>query len=275
MGLARKLDVLQRYVYLGRSSTVSHSLFPFSTITIHPGSSHKRTQRASLVLLHFHAVSVRLYPLFHFSFSLGLLSPCSSNTTHLTGWRTALFLRLDGCSVPPLGFRCFIFQCTWGKETAKKARTQQHFESLENYIRALEAKVKDLQADLEHCRQNHGGPSPAPSSDAGLHASTSLLPRRESSEPEIPTDDEGHTTTTSDSDIEHLISPTRHLLVRAFPSSVISVFFFAPSDASFLFSRWASPTSSPLPRIPFLFLLPISPQRCALVVMLWRLRFRE
>ncbi|KAI0757973.1 hypothetical protein C8Q74DRAFT_290617 [Fomes fomentarius] len=165
-------------------------------------------------------------------------------------------------------------ECTWGKETAKKARTQQHFESLENYIRALEAKVKDLQADLEHCRQNHGGPSPAASSDAGLHASTSLLPRRESSEPEIPTDDEGHTTTTSDSDIEHLISPTRHLLVRAYPSSVISVFFFAPSDASrnhFSSPVGPSPCPRPCPAFHFssLRVMPISPHRCALVVMLW------
>ncbi|PIL37698.1 hypothetical protein GSI_01392 [Ganoderma sinense ZZ0214-1] len=115
-------------------------------------------------------------------------------------------------------------ECTWGKETAKKARTQQHFESLENYIRALEAKVKDLQSDLEFCRKQHGGPpsapSPADSQDAGV--GVSIPPRHESSDPEPSSDNEG-SSSTGDSDIERLIAPTRHLVVSLpfpFPSSL-------------------------------------------------------
>ncbi|KAI0705745.1 hypothetical protein C8T65DRAFT_652622 [Cerioporus squamosus] len=102
-------------------------------------------------------------------------------------------------------------ECTWGKETAKKARTQQHFESLENYIRALEAKVKDLQADLENCRRNHGGPSPAASSDAARDPS---LPRPDSVEVDISTDGGNTSSSNSDSDIDTLISPTKHLLLQ-------------------------------------------------------------
>lgn len=105
-------------------------------------------------------------------------------------------------------------QCTWGKETAKKARTQQHFESLENYIRALEAKVKDLQADLEYCRRNHGGLPPSGSSDATGSTSGPVVSDdaiRASGSDEANNDDGG--SSNNESDIDHLISPTRHLVV--------------------------------------------------------------
>ena len=128
------------------------------------------------------------------------------------------FLRLATVALPGVLFLALCrTQCTWGKETAKKARTQQHFESLENYIRALEAKVKDLQSEVENCRRNHGGPSPAPSSDAARDES---LPRPDSLDVDASTDGD-HTSSNSDSDIDTLISPTKHLLVRSF--SVLQV----------------------------------------------------
>ena len=91
-------------------------------------------------------------------------------------------------------------QCSWGKETAKKARTQQHFESLENYIRALEAKVKDLQSSLDSCHQNHGGLSPAASShtaDDGSSASQPTEVRRTVSNATSSTDGEQSTYSSS------------------------------------------------------------------------------
>ncbi|KAI0658680.1 hypothetical protein C8Q70DRAFT_993521 [Cubamyces menziesii] len=106
-------------------------------------------------------------------------------------------------------------ECTWGKETAKKARTQQHFESLENYIRALEAKVKDLQADLEYCRRNHGGPASSSSTDAPGASSESSRPEittTRSNSDENVNDDGG--SSNNESDIDHLISPTRHLVLQ-------------------------------------------------------------
>ncbi|KAI0774652.1 hypothetical protein BD413DRAFT_472376 [Trametes elegans] len=107
-------------------------------------------------------------------------------------------------------------ECTWGKETAKKARTQQHFESLENYIRALEAKVKDLQADLEYCRRNHGGPAPSGSSDTAGSSSdpstrTTTTTKRTTGSDE-GADDGG--SSNNESDIDHLITPTRHLVLQ-------------------------------------------------------------
>ncbi|KAH9939365.1 uncharacterized protein BXZ73DRAFT_89034 [Epithele typhae] len=108
-------------------------------------------------------------------------------------------------------------ECTWGKETAKKARTQQHFESLENYIRALESKVKDLQASLDSSGQNHSGESPAASSDfTGESSSIAHQPlefRRTDSYATSSTD-EDRTTSTNESDIDVLISPTRHLVLQ-------------------------------------------------------------
>ena len=127
--------------------------------------------------------------------------------SHLTSFPHNLGLK-------PKIIQIYKRQCTWGKETAKKARTQQHFESLENYIHALEAKVKDLQADLEYCRKQHGGPPNAHSpSDSLEAAAASVLPRQESSEPEVSSDNEGGGSTSGESGIENLISPTRHLVV--------------------------------------------------------------
>lgn len=117
-------------------------------------------------------------------------------------------------------------QCTWGKETAKKARTQQHFESLENYIRALEAKVKDLQADLEYCRRNHGGLPPSGSSDAAGSTSGPVVTDdaiRASGSDEANNDDGG--SSNNESDIDHLISPTRHLVVCPIFAHIPLLFF--------------------------------------------------
>ena len=139
------------------------------------------------------------------------------------------------CTAARKFFVCHT-QCSWGKETAKKARTQQHFESLENYIRALEAKVKDLQSNLDSCRQNHGGLSPAVSSsshgaDEGANTSQSPEARRTVSNTSS-TDGEG-SSSTSESDIDHLISPTRHLVVSTSLSASVSPPFAVRSPLSF------------------------------------------
>ena len=117
-------------------------------------------------------------------------------------------------------------QCTWGRETAKKARTQQHFESLVNHIKSLEARVRELEGDLARTRAGSLSDA-APPSAAG---SSSLSPQPQPSpvavakyEPDeddrdqllvdaADADDEG---ADQDSEIEQLIAPTRHLVVRA------------------------------------------------------------
>ncbi|TBU44341.1 hypothetical protein BD309DRAFT_1080110 [Dichomitus squalens] len=131
-------------------------------------------------------------------------------------------------------------ECTWGKETAKKARTQQHFESLENYIRALEAKVKDLQADLEYCRKQHGGPPNAHSPSDSLEvAAASIVPRQDSSEPEVSSDNEGGGSTSGESGIENLISPTRHLVLQD-----TDLEYHGPTSVWRLGAQRASPAAS-------------------------------
>ncbi|KAI8989905.1 hypothetical protein BD414DRAFT_460220 [Trametes punicea] len=141
-------------------------------------------------------------------------------------------------------------ECTWGKETAKKARTQQHFESLENYIRALEAKIKDLQADLEYCRRNHGGPARSGSSetagssaDPAAHAETSTT--RSGSD---GNDDSG--SSNNESDIDHLITPTRHLVLQDTDLEYhgpTSVWRLAPPRGSPSVSSDAKASASPEP----------------------------
>ncbi|KAI0355507.1 hypothetical protein OH77DRAFT_1454895 [Trametes cingulata] len=142
-------------------------------------------------------------------------------------------------------------ECTWGKETAKKARTQQHFESLENYIRALEAKVKDLQADLEYCRRNHGGPAPSGSSDAAGSTSGSIPTEssaRRTSSDEGTNDDGG--SSNNESDIDHLITPTRHLVLQDNDLEYhgpTSVFRLAPQRSSPSVDAKASASPEPAP----------------------------
>ncbi|OSC97917.1 hypothetical protein PYCCODRAFT_1439733 [Trametes coccinea BRFM310] len=142
-------------------------------------------------------------------------------------------------------------ECTWGKETAKKARTQQHFESLENYIRALEAKIKDLQADLEYCRRNHGGPAPSGSSDAGA-GSSDPSGRAETATTRSTgsdgNDDSG--SSNNESDIDHLITPTRHLVLSDNDLEYhgpTSVWRLAPQRGSPSVSSDAKASASPEP----------------------------
>ena len=121
-------------------------------------------------------------------------------------------------------------QCTWGKETAKKARTQQHFESLVNHIKALEAKVKDLEADLDICQKTHGGTRAASSSsDIGTSRYSRPAGLGEPSSSKVEEDEQGlgeesespSDSTNGDANIDRLIAPTRHLVV----SCRIYIFF--------------------------------------------------
>ncbi|KAI0677740.1 hypothetical protein C8Q78DRAFT_1004170 [Trametes maxima] len=143
-------------------------------------------------------------------------------------------------------------ECTWGKETAKKARTQQHFESLENYIRALEAKVKDLQADLEFCRRNHGGPAQSGSSDAAgssSEPSAQTAPSTRPSASDEATNDDGGSSN-NESDIDHLISPTRHLVLSDGDLEYhgpTAVFRLAPQRSSPSVDAKASASPEPSP----------------------------
>ncbi|OBZ70244.1 Nitrogen assimilation transcription factor nit-4 [Grifola frondosa] len=127
-----------------------------------------------------------------------------------------------------------------GKETAKKARTQQHFESLENYIRALESKVKDLQAEVEECRRSHGSAFGTGSTSTGVAGPSSfMLPQMASSskmergEDTMATEDTG--SSNNESDIDHLISPTRHLVLQETDLELYgptSIFRLAPERSS-------------------------------------------
>ncbi|KAH9854843.1 hypothetical protein C2E23DRAFT_874926 [Lenzites betulinus] len=140
-------------------------------------------------------------------------------------------------------------ECTWGKETAKKARTQQHFESLENYIRALEAKVKDLQADLEYCRRNHGGATSSGATDAPESTSDVARPSTltRPSAADDPANDDGGSSN-NESDIDHLISPTRHLVLSDNDLEYhgpTSVFRLAPQRSSSVSDSKASASPEP------------------------------
>ena len=115
-----------------------------------------------------------------------------------------------------------ILQCTWGRETAKKARTQQHFESLVNHIKSLEARVKELEGELSGSR-SHPTRSGSVSDAARSAGSSSLSPhpspvtKFELDDDAIPNGDDGIGSASSDneSEIEQLIAPTRHLVVRS------------------------------------------------------------
>lgn len=127
---------------------------------------------------------------------------------------------LYGCNAHPSMFSCV--QCTWGRETAKKARTQQHFESLVNHIKSLEAKVKELEGELSgsHPQTRRSGSV----SDAARSAGSSISPhpspitKFEPDDETIPNgEDRADSPSNSDfdSEIEQLIAPTRHLVVRS------------------------------------------------------------
>lgn len=111
-----------------------------------------------------------------------------------------------------------LTQCTWGRETAKKARTQQHFESLVNHIKSLEHRVKELEGELSQARGGHSGSASdaTPSASGSYSLSPPPLPKFEPDEDDQLPDgeDDGHHSSDPDSEIEQLIAPTRHLVVR-------------------------------------------------------------
>lgn len=113
-------------------------------------------------------------------------------------------------------------QCSWGKDTAKKARTQQHYEALQNRIKTLEQRVKELEAEISGTHPSGDGtlpPEPGPSAypnpinpSGGQYSGSSVYPK---SEPDEYATENIHSPTSSngDSDIEQLIAPTRNLVV--------------------------------------------------------------
>ncbi|THH29803.1 hypothetical protein EUX98_g4390 [Antrodiella citrinella] len=104
-------------------------------------------------------------------------------------------------------------ECTWGKETAKKARTQQHFESLVNRIKTLERRVKELEGELEVAEEGDTVPSSERLSDP-TH-SRDFTPLKTDPEDQAPPDDNSSSSSTNgDSDIEKLIAPTKKLMLR-------------------------------------------------------------
>lgn len=126
----------------------------------------------------------------------------------------------------PRAFSCA--QCTWGRETAKKARTQQHFESLVNHIKSLEARVKELEGELSgsHPQTRRSGSV----SDAARSAGSSISPHPSPITKFEPDDDtipngedrpDSPSNSDFDSEIEQLIAPTRHLVVRSATTSRI------------------------------------------------------
>lgn len=141
-------------------------------------------------------------------------------------------------------FSCY--QCTWGRETAKKARTQQHFESLVNHIKSLEARVKELEGELSSSR-SHTRRSGSVSDAARSVGSSSLSPHPSPITKFEPEDDSflnGHDGTDSpsnsedDSEIDQLIAPTRHLVVSA--NWDIHAYMQANVSSSYKMATWSS-----------------------------------
>ncbi|KAF9460391.1 hypothetical protein BDZ94DRAFT_1266118 [Collybia nuda] len=50
-------------------------------------------------------------------------------------------------------------ECSWGRETGRKPRTEAHFEAMRKRANALEEYVNVLESLLEKCRREHGGVS--------------------------------------------------------------------------------------------------------------------
>ncbi|KAH8092517.1 hypothetical protein BXZ70DRAFT_1010830 [Cristinia sonorae] len=106
-------------------------------------------------------------------------------------------------------------ECTWGKETAKKARTQQHFESLVNRIKTLERRVKELEGEIENSPVGDG-PHHDHSDDTSPSRSRDFTPLKNDPE-EVSALENGNTAASlsnEDSDIEKLIAPTKKLMLR-------------------------------------------------------------
>ncbi|EMD40262.1 hypothetical protein CERSUDRAFT_110868 [Gelatoporia subvermispora B] len=127
-------------------------------------------------------------------------------------------------------------ECTWGKETAKKARTQQHFESLVNHIQTLELKVKELETQLEHCHRYHGANGTVSNDGAGpsFVPSSISTSKREEEDPSLR-DESDSASDNQDADIDNLIAPTRHLVLRESHLELYgptSIFRLAPERAS-------------------------------------------
>ena len=122
-----------------------------------------------------------------------------------------------------------VIQCTWGKETAKKARTQQHFESLMNHIKGLERRVHELEGELQRYKDPNAQPEAGPSAIASsLSDKASPLAKSESDDADGQLDSSGNST--DGSDIDKLIAPTRNLVVRHFSRlCIIPIFNFITS----------------------------------------------
>lgn len=121
-------------------------------------------------------------------------------------------------------------QCTWGKETAKKARTQQHFESLMNHIKGLERRVHELEGELQHYRDPSAQPEAGPSGlTSSLSDKASPHAKSESDDADGQLDDPS-SSSNEGSDIDKLIAPTRNLVV-------CDLIIDTPSDVT-LFAAW-------------------------------------
>ncbi|CAL1699935.1 unnamed protein product [Somion occarium] len=104
-------------------------------------------------------------------------------------------------------------ECTWGKETAKKARTQQHFESLMNHIKGLERRVHELEGELQHYRDPSAQPEAGPSGlTSSLSDKASPHAKSESDDADGQLDDPS-SSSNEGSDIDKLIAPTRNLVL--------------------------------------------------------------
>ncbi|KAI0782595.1 fungal-specific transcription factor domain-containing protein [Abortiporus biennis] len=101
-------------------------------------------------------------------------------------------------------------ECSWGKETAKKARTQQHFESLVNHIKSLEHKVKELEAELGRGGKQDGLPEAGPST----FPDSLQYPKSEPDENHASHDPSQSGADTDDSDVEQIIAPTKSLVIQ-------------------------------------------------------------
>ncbi|RDB17161.1 Nitrogen assimilation transcription factor nirA [Hypsizygus marmoreus] len=132
-------------------------------------------------------------------------------------------------------------ECSWGRESGRKPRTEAHFEAMRKRADALEEYVNLLESVLEKCRREHGGVSDNGQSYLQFRpvdAEGMILP----DEIEVDNEDEGEDQMLA----QELCIPTRNLKLEEgnlLLHGNTAVFRFAPESAPI------APSASRFPHI--------------------------